>query len=102
MLIGFALFACRRWEEIITHTPCGGNEELPAGRVHIALTTLPPTLSYIVAFPYTQARRTEYWVDCDITAKGTMNFDFPGFTSFDEDEFEELVFHKIGHILGIG
>lgn len=99
--IVFSLYACRRWAEIITHTPCGGNLELPAGRVHIELNIVGVPLIYDLGFPYSQAHRLEHWVGCEITAKGSMNFDIPGFT-FEEDEFEEIVFYHIGHILGIG
>ena len=94
--------ACNRWQEVISHTPCGGDEEFPAGRVHITLTTVATMPPVQEPFPYTVSKRLRYWLGCDITATGTLSFDIPSIYTLADDQFEEVVFHEIGHILGIG
>lgn len=83
---------------MITHTPCGGDAERPAGRVLITLTTV----VFSGLFPFSVSDRDLYWTGCDITATGRLSFDTPGIYTLDNDQFEELVFYEIGHILGIG
>lgn len=86
---------------MISHTPCGGHTdypEYPDGCVHIKLSTS-------VALPgstHPKPKRDRFWLDCDITATGSFIFDTPKIYYLDDDEFEELVFHQIGYILGIG
>lgn len=86
---------------MISHTPCSGHTdhpEYPDGRVYIKLST-------VVALPgssHPKTTRDKFWTDCDITAEGSFEFDTPQTYYLDDDQFEELVFHEIGHILGIG
>lgn len=81
---------------MITHTPCGGDDEFPGGRVYITLR------AGVGRSEVVESKRGRYWTDCDITATGGLDFDIPSTSTFGDYEFEELVFHEIGHIIGIG
>lgn len=81
---------------MITHTPCGGDDEFPGGRVYITLRGGVGRLEIV------ESERGRYWTDCDITATGDLDFELPKIFTSEDYEFEERVFHEIGHVIGIG
>lgn len=90
-----------RWAEVITHVPCGGSDENPAGRLLIS-TTLEaidgaggvigsscPSLAW-------GSRRT-------IILAGTMMFDLDDIANMEADgTFERDILHEMGLVIGIG
>ena len=90
-----------RWAEVITHVPCGGHPDYPAGRVQISATldTIDGnggTLGF--------AGRTAYWNSCPtISATGAMTFDIDDISDLEfSGTFEGVILHEMGHVFGLG
>ena len=90
-----------RWSEVITHVPCGGNSEYPAGRLLIS-----STLEAIdgVGGTLGSAGATNIWNSCpSISLLGAMRFDIDDIDGMEEDgTFEGVILHEMGHVIGIG
>eukprot|EP00904_Undaria_pinnatifida_P013082 jgi/Undpi1/8904/HiC_scaffold_25.g11366.m1 len=93
--------AADRWAEVITHVPCGGNVNYPAGRL-----LLNATLEEIDGAGSTlgSAGPRSVWSACPtISAEGVMTFDIEDIDSMESaGTFEGVVLHEMGHAIGIG
>ena len=94
-----------RWAEVLTHVPCGGSADNPAGRLLITatLTTIDGpgddegnTLGF--------AGPTQFWNACPtISFTGEMTFDIFDIGQLESDGlFEGVILHEMGHVIGIG
>lgn len=104
-LVSFSFFGKRsvrrRWEEIITHVPCGGSATSPAGQLLISATIEPidgpgGTLGF--------AGPTSVWSECmSISTTGDMTFDIDDVDDLEEDGgLGAVIVHEMGHVIGIG
>ncbi|CAM9710418.1 unnamed protein product, partial [Laminaria digitata] len=97
--------AADRWAEVITHVPCGGTSNLPAGRLLITA-----TLAEIDGAGNGEGNQlgfagpTNFWRDCPtISATGDMTFDLFDIGEMEADGiFEGVILHEMGHAIGIG
>eukprot|EP00904_Undaria_pinnatifida_P013073 jgi/Undpi1/8897/HiC_scaffold_25.g11359.m1 len=93
--------AAARWSEVITHVPCGGNNDYPAGRLLITA-----TLAGIDGSGGTlgSAGPTSVWSSCKtISLLGAMTFDIDDIEGLeDAGTFEGVIQHEMGHVIGIG
>ena len=89
-----------RWSEVITHVPCGGNPEFPAGRLLIT-----STLDAIdgVGGTLGSAGPDSVWRGCTtVSIEGSMRFDIADIADLEADgSFEGVVLHEMGHVIGI-
>ena len=95
------LIGCCRWSEVVTHVPCGGNAEFPAGRLLITATLaeidgVGGTLGF--------ASPDLVWLDCpSISLTGSMTFDIQDIDALEENGlFEGVILHEMGHVIGVG
>ncbi|CAN0521053.1 unnamed protein product, partial [Laminaria digitata] len=90
-----------RWSEVITHVPCGGNDDNPAGRLLIS-----STLETIdgVGGVLGSAGPSQIWTSCrTISLIGTMRFDIDDIANMEADgTFEGVILHEMGHVIGVG
>ena len=91
----------RRWSEVITHVPCGGNDANPPGRLLIS-----STLEEIDGFGgiLGSAGPSSIWSDCrTISLAGAMTFDIADIAQMENRNiFEGVVLHEMGHVIGVG
>lgn len=91
---------CYRWEDVITHVPCGGTRNDPAGRLLISATQ---TAIDGVGNTLSSAGPSYVWIDCPgVTIEGEMEFDVDDLALMDKVELEFLYLHEIGHVIGFG
>eukprot|EP00904_Undaria_pinnatifida_P005738 jgi/Undpi1/2294/HiC_scaffold_13.g05678.m1 len=89
-----------RWEDVITHVPCGGTRNDPAGRLLISATQ---TAIDGVGNTLGSAGPSYVWIDCPgVTIEGEMDFDVDDLALMDKVELEFLYLHEIGHVIGFG
>ena len=90
-----------RWSEVITHVPCGGNSEFPAGRLLIS-STLEPIDG--VGGVLGSAGPSQIWSSCrTISLLGAMRFDIDDIANMEADgTFEGVILHEMGHVIGVG
>ena len=90
-----------RWSEVVTHVPCGGNAEFPAGRLLIT-----STLQEIdgVGGTLGSAGPESVWSGCtSISIEGNIRFDMADIADLEADgSFEGVVLHEMGHVIGVG
>ena len=90
-----------RWSEVITHVPCGGNDDYPAGRLLITA-----TLEEIDGNGGTlgSAGPSSVWTACKtVSLLGAMTFDIDDIEDMeDNDTFEGVIQHEMGHVIGVG
>lgn len=90
-----------RWSDVITHVPCGGNIQYPAGRLEITA-----TLEDIDGAGRTHgsAGPRSVWASCkSISLKGDMKLDIADIANLEADgSFEGVILHEMGHVIGIG
>ena len=90
-----------RWSNVITHVPCGGSANFPAGRLLIS-----STLTEIdgVGGTLGSAGPGSVWSSCNtISAEGTMTFDIDDIADLEAaGTFEGVILHEMGHVIGIG
>ncbi|CAM9530751.1 unnamed protein product, partial [Laminaria digitata] len=93
--------AADRWSEIITHVPCGGSAQNPAGRLLIS-----STLEGIdgVGGVLGSAGPTNVWNSCPtVSFEGAMTFDIDDITDLEnQGTFEGVILHEMGHVIGVG
>eukprot|EP00904_Undaria_pinnatifida_P013068 jgi/Undpi1/8892/HiC_scaffold_25.g11354.m1 len=78
--------AADRWAEVITHVPCGGHPDYPAGRVQISA-----TLDSIDGYGGT------------LGYAGAMTFDIDDIWDLEYfGTFEGVILHEMGHVFGVG
>lgn len=90
-----------RWSEVVTHVPCGGTTEFPAGRLLISATLKGVDgVGGVLGF----AGPTAVWRGCNtISAEGEMTFDVDDISSLEADgSLEGVVLHEMGHVIGVG
>ena len=91
----------RRWSEIITHVPCGGSSDNPAGRLMIS-----STLEQIdgVGGVLGSAGPTNVWNSClTVSFVGAMTFDIDDISDLEaQGIFEGVILHEMGHVIGVG
>ncbi|CAN0374069.1 unnamed protein product, partial [Laminaria digitata] len=90
-----------RWAELITHVPCGGSVDSPAGRLVIS-STLEPIDG--VGSVLGSAGPTSVWSACPtISLEGNMRFDIADIAGMESDgSFEGVILHEMGHVIGVG
>ncbi|CAN0470178.1 unnamed protein product, partial [Scytosiphon promiscuus] len=94
-----------RWSEVITHVPCGGSTQSPAG-----LLTISATLEDIDGAGDGQgnifgfAGPTGIWSGCQtVSYMGEMTFDLFDIDAVENDGvLEGLILHEMGHVIGVG
>ncbi|CAN0530488.1 unnamed protein product, partial [Laminaria digitata] len=93
--------AADRWAEVITHVPCGGNDDSPAGRLLISSTV---KRIDCVGGILGSAGPREIWTSCrTISLTGVMRFDIDDIASMEERGiFEGVILHEMGHVIGVG
>ena len=95
------LVRLRRWSEIITHVPCGGSTENPAGRLLIS-----STLEEIdgVGGVLGSAGPSDVWNSCpSVSFVGAMTFDVADINELEnQGTFEGVILHEMGHVIGVG
>ncbi|CAM9592507.1 unnamed protein product, partial [Laminaria digitata] len=93
--------AADRWSEVITHVPCGGSNDNPAGRLLIS-----STLQEIdgPGNVLGSAGPSMIWSACrTISFLGTMRFDIDDIANLERDGiFEGVILHEMGHVIGVG
>lgn len=86
---------------MITHVPCGGSPESPAGRLLIS-----SMLGIIdgAGGVLGSAGPSLIWIDCpSISLEGSMTLDIADIVSLEEEgTLEGVVIHEMGHVIGIG
>ena len=90
-----------RWAEVVTHVPCGGNDDFPPGRLLIEATLdAIDGVGGVLGF----AGPTMVWSDCPtISFQGAMTFDIADVNDLEDlGIFEGVVLHEMGHVIGIG
>ena len=95
-----------RWSEVITHVPCGGSVQSPAGRLAITATLEEidgaggPNGDNILGF----AGPTRIWGSCPtVSYMGEMTFDIFDIGEVEANgNFEGLILHEMGHVIGVG
>ncbi|CAN0512576.1 unnamed protein product, partial [Laminaria digitata] len=88
-----------RWSEVITHVPCGGNDDNPAGRLFISSTleTIDGEGGILGS-----AGPSQIWTSCrTISLTGAMRFDIDDIASMD-GLFAGVILHEMGHVIGVG
>lgn len=96
-----------RWEEVITHVPCGGTkfpgvdvEAVPAGRLLLSASQVPLDG---VGGTLGQAGPQYVWNDCPgIAFAGMMEFDVDDLAKRTEFNLALLYLHEMGHTIGFG
>ncbi|CAM9853907.1 unnamed protein product, partial [Laminaria digitata] len=94
-----------RWSEVITHVPCGGSPENPAGRllINATLTEIdgPGDDGFNI---FGIARPTRVWDTCrTVSYMGEMTFDVYDIAHLEaEGIFDGAILHEMGHVIGIG
>lgn len=90
-----------RWAELVTHVPCGGTEDVPAGRLLITA-----TLAEIdgVGGAVGSARPSNVWNGCrTISLRGQINFDISDIADLEATgTLEGVILHEMGHVIGVG
>eukprot|EP00904_Undaria_pinnatifida_P013079 jgi/Undpi1/8901/HiC_scaffold_25.g11363.m1 len=93
--------AAARWSQVITHVPCGGTNDYPAGRLLISA-----TLKEIDGTGGTlgSAGPTSIWNSCNtISLLGAMTFDIDDIENMEDNgTFEGVIQHEMGHVIGVG
>lgn len=93
-------FVVPRWEEVITHVPCGGTDTMPAGALLLVVNQrsidgVGGALGY--------AGPDYVWNDCPgVALLSTMVFDIDDLMLLTEFELEILYLHEMGHAIGFG
>lgn len=90
-----------RWEEVITHVPCGGNNVYPGGELLIEVEQREHDgFGGVVG----RARPVSVWSGCmGISARGLMWFDVDDFDALSsQDKYPDILLHQMGHTIGIG
>lgn len=90
-----------RWAKLITHVPCGGAADYPAGRLLITSTLEEiDGVDGVLGF----AGPSNVWGSCNtISAVGYMAFDIDDIDSMeDAGVFETVILHEMGHVIGVG
>ena len=86
---------------MITHVPCGGNSNDPAGRLLIS-----SILEEIdgVGGVLGSAGADNVWSSCKtISLTGQMRFDIADIADLEADgTFEGVILHEMGHVIGVG
>ncbi|CAM9332643.1 unnamed protein product, partial [Laminaria digitata] len=93
--------AADRWSEVITHVPCGGTDDDPAGRLLISSTL--ETIDGVGGI-LGSAGPSRIWDSCrTISFVGAMRFDIDDIASMERDGiFEGVILHEMGHVIGVG
>ena len=100
MSIRTRIVSCR-WSRVITHVPCGGTADYPAGRLLINA-----TLTEIddVGNTLGSAGPHRVWLDCpSISLTGKMTFDIQDINALKAAGLlEGVILHQMGHVIGVG
>ncbi|CAM9367146.1 unnamed protein product, partial [Sphacelaria rigidula] len=90
-----------RWSEVITHVPCGGSPNDPAGRLAISATLSPIDGTGRVLG---SAGPTGIWNGCQtISYRGEMKFDIDDIAHLENlGTLEGVILHEMGHVIGVG
>lgn len=90
-----------RWEQVITHAPCGGTVLYPPGRVHVTIERHPVDGEGGVI---SRASPLEVWAGClGIPATARVSFDEADVSTLSGDpRFPDIVVRLMGHAIGIG
>lgn len=90
----------RRWAEVISHVPCGGNSQFPAGRLLIDATLEEIDGSGGILG---SAGPTRIWSGCNVSPTGAMRFDSADIANMEaRGTFEGVILHEMGHVIGVG
>lgn len=84
---------------MITHVPCGGDDEFPGGRLLISV--IADSVDNLGAF-VSSGKSTRHWTECNVGAVGEIKFDFLDWAYLSDAEKELYAFHEMGHVIGIG
>lgn len=85
---------------MITHVPCGGNSDHPAGRLLISASQenidgVGNTLG--------SASPDFNWIECPgVSLMGSMKFDIADLRLLNQLDLELLYLHEMGHAIGFG
>lgn len=86
---------------MITHVPCGGSADNPAGRLLIS-----SALEEIdgVGGVLGSAGPNNVWNACNtISFEGAMMFDIADIAQLEnQGTFEGVILHEMGHVIGVG
>lgn len=89
-----------RWEKVITHVPCGGTRDYPAGRLLISAAQ---TNIDGVGNTLGSAGPDYNWNECPgVSLTGSMEFDIADLGLLSRLDLEFLYLHEMGHVIGIG
>lgn len=90
-----------RWQEVITHVPCGGGGTSSPGELIISA-----ELKSIdgVGEILGSAGPSGVWQSCPgISYSGQMQFDSSDISNMESDgSFEGVILHEMGHVIGVG
>ena len=85
---------------MITHVPCGGSPDHPAGRLKISAIQ---TSIDGVGNTLGSAGPDYIWIDCPgVSIEGSMEFDIADLGLMSDSELEFLYLHEMGHVIGFG
>lgn len=86
---------------MITHVPCGGSPDDPAGRLLITaqLSEIDGSGGVLGS-----AGPNGIWNDCQtISYRGMMDFDISDITDMEnQGTLEGVIMHEMGHVIGVG